>query len=131
MRCRKCRFRRPPRLCGLYFRFEGQAQRRTITHRGLANTVYAVGRDLLLGPHDTVLAWSTIVFDVACLEICLPFAFGATLYIVEKELVSGGGARIEQLRRSAATVMFGTPTMYRLCSRRMARRCEHAARCRW
>ena len=92
----------------------GRPKGASITHRGLANTVYAVGRDLLLGPHDTVLAWSTIVFDVACLEICLPLTFGATLYIVEKELVSGGGARIEQLRRSAATVIFGTPTMYRL-----------------
>jgi amino acid adenylation domain-containing protein len=86
----------------------------SITHRGLANTIHAVARDLMLGPDDIVLAWSTIAFDVACLEICLPLAFGASLYLVEKELVSGGGARIEQLRRSAATVMFGTPTMYRL-----------------
>ena len=85
-----------------------------ITHRGLANTVEAVGRDLLLGADDIVLAWSTIAFDVACLEICLPLAFGARLYVVEKELVSGGGARIEHLGRSAASVMFGTPTMYRL-----------------
>jgi surfactin family lipopeptide synthetase A len=92
----------------------GRPKGASITHRGLANTVYAVGRDLMLGPDDIVLAWSTIAFDVACLEICLPLAFGASLYLVEKELVSGGGARIEQLRRSAATVMFGTPTMYRL-----------------
>ena len=68
----------------------------------------------MLRPDDIGLAWSTIAFDVACLEICLPLACGASVYLVEKELVSGGGARMGQLRRSAATVVFGTPTMYRL-----------------
>ncbi len=85
-----------------------------ITHEGLANTIWAVGQDLKLGPQDIVLAWSTIAFDVACLEIYLPLAFGASLYLVEKELGSDGGLRIEQIRRSTATVMLGTPTMYRL-----------------
>jgi thioesterase domain-containing protein len=61
-----------------------------------------------------VLAWSTIAFDVACLEIYLPLALGASLYLVENESVNEGGPRIEQIRRSAATVIFGTPTMYRL-----------------
>jgi non-ribosomal peptide synthetase component F len=41
----------------------------SITHRGLANTVHAVARDLMLGPDDIVLAWSTIAFDVACLDL--------------------------------------------------------------
>ncbi len=53
-----------------------------ITHGGLANTVWGVGKDLNLGPDDVVLAWSTIAFDVACLEIYLPLAFGASLYLV-------------------------------------------------
>ena len=85
-----------------------------ITHGGLANTIRGVGQDLQLGPHDIVLAWSTIVFDVACLEIYLPLSLGASLYLVEKDLILEGGPRIEQIRRSAATVIFGTPTMYRL-----------------
>ncbi len=85
-----------------------------VTHGGLANTVLAVGQDLKLRPDDIVLAWSTIAFDVACLEIYLPLAFGASLYLVEKEMVKNGGVRMEQVRSSAATVMLGTPTMYRL-----------------
>ena len=53
-----------------------------ITHGGLANTIRGVGEDLNLGPEDVMLAWSTIAFDVACLEIYLPLAFGASLYLV-------------------------------------------------
>ena len=85
-----------------------------ITHGALANTIRGVGQDLMLRTDDVVLAWSTIAFDVACLEIHLPLAFGASLYLIEKNLVMGGGSRIEQLRASAATVMLATPTMFRL-----------------
>jgi thioesterase domain-containing protein len=62
-----------------------------------------------------VLAWSTIAFDVSCLEIFLPLAFGASLYLVEKDLGGVGCASpVEHLRVSAATVLFATPTMFRL-----------------
>jgi amino acid adenylation domain-containing protein len=88
----------------------GKPKGAAITHGGLANTIRGVGDDLNLAPEDVVLAWSTIAFDVACLEIYLPLAFGASLYLA----ASDDGLRMEQIRRSAATVMFGTPTMYRL-----------------
>jgi amino acid adenylation domain-containing protein len=85
-----------------------------ITHRGLANTVLAVGEDLKLGPDDIVFAGSTIAFDVACLELFLPLAFGASMYLVERELAGDAGFRLGQVRASSATVMMATPTMYRL-----------------
>jgi amino acid adenylation domain-containing protein len=91
----------------------GKPKGAKIAHGGLANTISAVGQDLQLRPDDTVLAWSTIAFDVACMEIFLPLAFGASLFLVEKD-VSAGGIREEQIRSSGATVMFATPTMYRL-----------------
>ena len=92
----------------------GKPKAAGITHGGLVNTVLAVGEDLKLGPEDRVLAWSTIAFDVACLEIYLPLAFGASLYLVEQDLAGDGGLRIDQVRGSSATVIMGTPTMYRL-----------------
>jgi non-ribosomal peptide synthetase component F len=92
----------------------GKPKGARITHGGLVNTVLAVGTDLGLRPDDIVMAWSTIAFDVACLEIYLPLAFGASLYLVGKELGGDGDLRLEQLRSSAATVIMGTPTMYRL-----------------
>ena len=51
----------------------------SITHGALANTIRGVGQDLMLGTEDVVLAWSTIAFDVAGLEIFSPLAFGSSL----------------------------------------------------
>jgi amino acid adenylation domain-containing protein len=85
-----------------------------ISHGALENTIRGVGQDLALGANDVVLAWCTIAFDVAGLEIFLPLASGASLYLVEKDLFRSGGLRIEHLRTSAATVLFATPTMFRL-----------------
>ncbi len=107
----------------------GRPKGAIIAHGGFANTVSAVGQDLQLRPDDIVLAWSTIAFDVACLEIFLPLAFGASSFLVEED-ASVGGIRAEQIRRSGATVMFATPTMYRLLLRtKVARRPEDAGRC--
>ena len=86
----------------------------SITHGALANTIRGVGGDLALRADDVVLAWSTIAFDVAGLEIFLPLAFGASLYLVETDPVNDGGSRVAQIRSSAATVLFATPTMFRL-----------------
>ena len=86
-----------------------------ISHGALENTIRGVGQDLALGADDVVLAWCTIAFDVSGLEIFLPLAFGASLYLVEEDLVLGGGGLcMEHFRASAATVLFATPTMYRL-----------------
>jgi amino acid adenylation domain-containing protein len=85
-----------------------------VSHGALENTIRGVGQDLALGADDVVLAWCTIAFDVAGLEIFLPLASGASLYLVEKDLFRSGGLRIEHLRTSAATVLLATPTMFRL-----------------
>ena len=69
-----------------------------ITHSALANTVRGVGQDLQLKTDDTVLAGSTIAFDVACLELFLPLAFGASLFLVGTE--SAGAPQAEQIGRA-------------------------------
>jgi amino acid adenylation domain-containing protein len=89
----------------------GRPKGARISHGALANTLRGVGQDLQLQTEDLVLAWSTIAFDVACLEIFLPLALGASLFLVDEG--SAGAPRAEQITRSGATVMFGTPTMYR------------------
>lgn len=88
----------------------GKPKGARISHGALAHTLRGVGQDLQLQTDDIVLAWSTIAFDVACLEIFLPLVFGASLFLVE----SAGAPRAEQISRSGVTVTFGTPTMYRL-----------------
>ncbi|MGC2403000.1 MAG: amino acid adenylation domain-containing protein [Acidobacteriaceae bacterium] len=88
----------------------GKPKGTTITHGGLANTIQGVARDLQLSPPDVVLVWSTIAFDVACLEIFLPLAVGASMHLAAED----DSSRLEQVGHSRATVVFGTPTMYRL-----------------
>ena len=86
-----------------------------ITHRGLANTVLAVGEDLKLGPDDIVFAGSTIAFDVACLETVS--ASGLRRQYAtwpRRSLPEMPASGWSQLRASSATVLMGTPTMYRL-----------------
>jgi amino acid adenylation domain-containing protein len=90
----------------------GQPKGARVPHSALANTVQGVGEDLQLQPDDRILAWSTIAFDVACLEIFLPLALGASVFFLDKQ--PGGAPRPEVIDRSGATVIFGTPTMYRL-----------------
>jgi amino acid adenylation domain-containing protein len=92
----------------------GKPKGAKVTHAGLANTLQCVAQDLQLTADDTVLAWSTISFDVSCLEIYLPLTVGARIHLLENETAREGGPSPEQVRESAATVMFGTPTMYRL-----------------
>ena len=100
-----------------------------VTHGGLANTVQAVGQDLKLTPDDIVLAWSTIAFDVAGLEIYLPLAFGARLYLVEKEMVKNGGVSMEQVRSFSGNGHVGNAHHVSALARgRVARRSEDAAR---
>jgi amino acid adenylation domain-containing protein len=86
----------------------------SITHKALANAIGGVAQDLMLQTDDVVLAWSTIAFDVAALEMFLPLICGASLYLVEKDLTNDGGSRMEQVCASAATVIFATPTMFRV-----------------
>jgi amino acid adenylation domain-containing protein len=92
----------------------GKPKGAKITHGGLANSIQGVADDLKATQDDVVLAWSTIAFDVACLEMYLPLAVGASLYLTKIDAAREGGQSPEVIRRSGATVVFGTPTMYRL-----------------
>jgi amino acid adenylation domain-containing protein len=85
-----------------------------ITHGGLANTLQGVAQDLALTSQDVVLAWSTLAFDVACMEILLPLIAGCSLCLLQNNTAREGGPTPEALRDSGATVLFGTPTMFRV-----------------
>lgn len=85
-----------------------------IIHSGLLNTVEAIGRDLALGVHDVVLATATVAFDISNLEMYVPLTAGASLHIVGRDVVSDGRRLIEVIRDANASLVFGTPTSWRL-----------------
>jgi amino acid adenylation domain-containing protein len=92
----------------------GQPKAARVSHGGLSHIIQCVVEDLALTPRDVVLAWTTIAFDAAGLEIYSPLITGASLYLLQNNTAREGGLTPEQVHRSAATVIFGTPTMYRL-----------------
>jgi non-ribosomal peptide synthetase component F len=100
-----------------------------ITHGALANTVRGVGQDLQLKTDDTVLAGSTIAFDVACLEIVLPLAFGASLFLVDKESCGCFSGRTDTPFRRNCDIRYayGVPSSARAG---LARWSEDAGGCR-
>lgn len=62
----------------------------------------------------TLLAVTTLAFDIHALEVWLPLVVGARVEIVPREETADGLALLERLERSQATVLQATPTTWRL-----------------
>ena len=63
---------------------------------------------------DTLLAVTTLSFDIAGLELYLPLSVGARVVIVSRETAVDGVELAENLVKSGATVMQATPTTWRM-----------------
>jgi amino acid adenylation domain-containing protein len=85
-----------------------------IRHRAVVNLLASLARAPGMGPQDTMLAVSTLTFDVATFELLLPLVTGASVWIASREAARDGRLLIQTLVRSGATVMHATPTTWRL-----------------
>lgn len=85
-----------------------------IEHRSAVNFIESMARLPGLGPDETLLAVTTISFDISVLEIYLPLLTGAAVRIVPQECVADGEELLGLLQRSAATAMQATPATWRL-----------------
>lgn len=85
-----------------------------VCHAGLQNVVVAIGKDLALKPEDVVLATATIAFDISNLELFIPLTAGATVHMMERHFAGDGLKLIEKIRATRASLVFGTPTSWRL-----------------
>ncbi|MBK9942043.1 MAG: amino acid adenylation domain-containing protein [Kouleothrix sp.] len=85
-----------------------------IPHRALANFLAAMRVEPGLGPDDTLLAVTTISFDIAGLELFLPLLVGARLVLAPREVAVDGARLAALLDASGATVMQATPVTWRL-----------------
>ncbi len=85
-----------------------------IAHRALVNFLTSMRRQPGLTAEDTLLAVTTLSFDIAGLEIFLPLIVGARLVVAGQEVVADGSALTELLARTRATVMQATPVTWRL-----------------
>jgi amino acid adenylation domain-containing protein len=85
-----------------------------IPHRALTNFLWSMRREPGFTSRDTVLAVTTICFDIAVLELFLPLTLGAKVFIATSEEVRDGRLLLALLRRSRAKVLQATPTTWQM-----------------
>ena len=85
-----------------------------IPHRAVVNFLTSMRQQPGLGAQDTLLAVTTLSFDIAALEIFLPLTVGARLVIASRSVAADGARLAETLIASGATVMQATPATWRL-----------------
>jgi amino acid adenylation domain-containing protein len=85
-----------------------------IPHRGLVNLLLSMRQQPGLTAADTMLAVTTISFDIAGLELYLPLLVGARVQLVPGNVAANGSELATTLARTGATVMQATPATWRL-----------------
>ncbi|HVR10301.1 MAG TPA: amino acid adenylation domain-containing protein, partial [Thermoanaerobaculia bacterium] len=85
-----------------------------VTHAGLINLLASMARDPGMEAGDTLLALTTVAFDIAALEIFLPLMVGARLVLVTRETAADGERLRRAVERLRPSVMQATPAGWRL-----------------
>jgi amino acid adenylation domain-containing protein len=92
----------------------GQPKGVQITHRSLTNFLCSMREAPGLDRSDTLLAVTTLSFDIAALELFLPLVVGARLVIADAETSQDPDALASALQEHRATVLQATPTTWQL-----------------
>jgi len=85
-----------------------------IEHGAVINFLSSMKRQPGLGAGDTVLAITTLAFDIAVLEIVLPLVCGASVVIASTETARDGAALADLMQRRGVSVIQATPSTFRL-----------------
>ena len=85
-----------------------------ISHRAVVNLLNSMRKSPGMSAQDTLLAVTTLSFDIAGLELFLPLCVGAKLEIASREVAADGNQLLRLLRSSSATVMQATPVTWKL-----------------
>ena len=85
-----------------------------ISNRALVNFLSSMQREPGLGAGDTLLAVTTLSFDIAGLELFLPLITGARVIIASREVAADGVRLSALLKHCGATAMQATPATWRL-----------------
>jgi amino acid adenylation domain-containing protein len=85
-----------------------------ISHRAVVNFLTSMAREPGMTDQDTMLAVTTLSFDIAALELLLPLTVGGRVVIAKREVAIDGLRLGKLLADSKATVMQATPATWRL-----------------
>ena len=85
-----------------------------VSHAALVNFLTAMSQAPGMTSADTLLAVTTLAFDIAGLELYLPLIVGGRLVLADRETARDGQQLIERLRTSGATLLQATPATWRM-----------------
>ncbi|WP_048645962.1 hybrid non-ribosomal peptide synthetase/type I polyketide synthase [Nitratireductor soli] len=85
-----------------------------VPHRALVNFLTSMAREPGFTAEDTLIAVTTISFDIAGLELYLPLITGGKVVIADGAQVRDGFALVDLLKRSQATILQATPTLWQM-----------------
>jgi amino acid adenylation domain-containing protein len=85
-----------------------------LTQRALSNLLTGMRKLLGLTKQDVWLAVTSLSFDIATLELCLPLIVGARIVLVGRETAADGAALSACLRECGASIMQATPSSWRM-----------------
>ncbi|HEX8129401.1 MAG TPA: amino acid adenylation domain-containing protein [Pyrinomonadaceae bacterium] len=92
----------------------GQPKGVQIPHRAVVNLLYAMRAKTNLTNADTLLAVTTLSFDIAGVEIYLPLMVGARIVVAGGETISDATQLSKMLEDTRATAMQATPATWRM-----------------
>ncbi|NJL38964.1 MAG: amino acid adenylation domain-containing protein [Leptolyngbyaceae cyanobacterium SM1_4_3] len=92
----------------------GQPKGVQIPHRAVVNFLCSMQQQPGVTQHDTLLAVTSLSFDIAVLELLLPLTVGAQVILVSHSVSADGVQLATLLNSSQATIMQATPATWRL-----------------
>jgi amino acid adenylation domain-containing protein len=87
-----------------------------VTHAGLAHVLSELSARLGVTPDDTLVAVTTVSFDIAALELFLPLMTGGRVVLASGEVAADPARLAALLRAEGATLLQATPTTWQLLS---------------
>lgn len=85
-----------------------------VSHRSLVNFLTSMAREPGFTQDDTIVAVTTVSFDIAGLELYLPLVTGGKVVIADRGQVQDGFALIRLVQECGATVLQATPTLWQM-----------------
>lgn len=85
-----------------------------LTHRNLVNLLTSISRQPGFTDQDTMLAVTTMSFDIAIAELFLPLINGGKLVIADQQATGDGHRLLQLLQESKATFMQPTPATWKM-----------------
>lgn len=85
-----------------------------VLHRGLTNLLLSLQREPGIRSSDTLLAVTTVSFDIAALELWLPLISGACVAVADRASTADGAALLGLVHTSGASILQATPATWRM-----------------